>query len=276
MPAVLASTTPTAPMDLSMAHSTGAVYGPGVTSTPLATDTVLGSHPAISTAAAPVQVLTQTAPTGITCPSGPPPVPPAQQFANPIGHLGNPPRQLHATGALPADAAPLPTPAPAARIGFDAPPALATAHQAAPVSPPGGLVLREPPSESQGIAPGPLQAGQIMAPGPVAEGTEHSLQASESDAWSDADSVMAEPLSQTWHERSTQPGPVGEGVETNSDAWSDSASSEPGTLISGSQAMVRVPYCSGMYLLLGLLLLVAVVTIYTRAQSLKAAAQSSL
>lgn len=99
---------------------------------------------------------------------------------------------------------------------------------------PGGLV-----PGSQGIAPGPLQAGQTTTPGPVAEGQEEdSLLASDSDAWSDADSALAEPLSQAWHERSAQPGPVCEGVETNSDVWSDSASSDPGTPVSSGQAAV--------------------------------------
>ena len=316
VPAVAGSIMSAAPMDLSMAHSTGAVYGPGVTSTPLAATTALSSGPASITAAAPVQMLTQTAPSAATYRAGPPfPMPPAGQSDNPTGHLQSPMRQLQATDVLPSDAAQLPTPTQDARIDFGPSPVLATGLDAAPSSPPvapvgpriipvdptlstalsqrmcmpptpaetvssaasaaasfapasaglsgavftapdaanliltpggshpGGLVPGGLASGSQGIAPGPLQAGQTVVPGPAAEGIEHGLQASNSDAWSDADSVTAEPFTQTWHGHSTQPGPVCEGTETHSDAWSDSASSDPGTPISGSQAMVGVPYC---------------------------------
>ena len=252
VPPVLPSTMSAALMDRSLAQPTGAVYGPGVTSTPIATDAAISSHPAMSTAPAPA--LTQTAPTGITYTAGPPPMPPVEQLVDSTGHLGKPTRQLHGIGFVPADVAQLPMLTTAAGIGSVPSPVLPTGPQeAAPFSPPGGLVLSGLAPESQGIAPGPLQAGQTMPAGPVAEGTQHSLQASDSDAWSDADSVTTETLSEACHERSAQPGPVCEGIETNSDMWSDSASSDPGTPISGSQATVGVSYHSCMYPLLGLL-----------------------
>ena len=326
VPAVSGSIMSAAPMALSMAHSSGAVYGPGVTSTPLAATTGLNRNAASITAAAPMQnLIPQTAPSVATYRAGPPPVLSPGQFDNPPGHLQSPMRQLQATDTSPADVAQLPTPTHAAGIGFGPSPVLATGLEAAPFSPPvspagpriipvdptlsaalsqcvcvpstpaetassaasvaasaapasaelsgavftapyaanlvltpgrsipGGLLPGGLASGSLGIAPGPLQAGQTAVAGPVAEGTEHSLQALDLDTWSDADSVMAESLTQTWHRHSTQPGPVCEGAETHSDVWSDSASSDPGTPISGSQAMVGVPYCSCKCLLLRLL-----------------------
>lgn len=295
IPAVSTGTISAAPVDLSRtgAQAIGAVYGPGVTSMPLASGAPLSSHPAVSSTS---QGLTQTALPVATIIAGPAPVgAPAGQFGNPTEQLGNPTRQLQATG----------TPPEAAAVPFGPPPVLATGLQAAPFSPPvasggPGVVPTGPtlsatavpqvvglpatsaqtiaasfapvPAEPyggvfvapaaaylaytpggsttevpgalgpgpQGTAPGPLQAGQTMGPGPVAEGTEHSLQASDSDVWSDADSAMEEePLSQAGLES----GPVCEGIETNLDVWSDSASSEPGTPISGSQAVVSASSC---------------------------------
>ena len=317
VPAVSTSTMPAAPMDLSRTEvqSTGAVYGSGVTSTALATGTALGSHPALSSTTAPMQVLTETAPSVAAYTTGPP-VLSSAPLENATWYPGSPVRQLHAT---PADTAQLPMPTQAAGISFGPPPVLGTGQEAAPFSlpvasagpgviptgpkmaptalsqgvyvpptpaktassaasgassvasasaesgtvfaapdaanlvltpggsTPGGLVLGELASGSQGIAPGPLQAGQTWAPGPVAEGTEDVLQASDSNAWSDADSITAEALSETWHGRCTQPGPVCEGIETNSDVWSDSASSDPGTPLSGSQATVGVSYHSYLF-----------------------------
>lgn len=310
VPAASASTMPEASMDLSRTETqlTGAVYGPGVTSTALATGTTLSSHPAVSSTTAPMPVLTETAPSVAAYTAGPS-VPSTGFLQNPEWYSESPTRQLHATDVLPADAAQLPTPTQAAGVGFGPPPMLATGLGAAPFSPPvasagpgvipigptvaptaplygvcvppssaetvfsaasvapasaelsgtvftapdaanlvltpgestpRGLVLGGLAPGSQGIAPGPLQAGQTVAPGPVAEGTEHVLPASDLDAWSDADSVSAEPLSQTWHGRSSQPGPVCEGIETNSDVWSDSASSDPGPPLSDTQAKVGV------------------------------------
>ena len=59
----------------------------------------------------------------------------------------------------------------------------------------------------------PLQA---PLPGPVAEGQEGVA------AWSDSEPSVSD----AWHNQAFQPGPVCEGYETNSDAWSDSAASE--------------------------------------------------
>lgn len=286
-------------------QSTGEVYGPGVTSIPLAAE-ITASHPAVITTAAPVQVSAQTASTAATYPAGPP--------EQSVGHR-------HATGFLPAYAAQLPAPAEAvgapsvastvsltdltaAHAGplvqsggaasvpkastaatavassqsMYAPPVVAETASAQPMpaavfadvpasSPhpvnlvstqdglvqgaPGGLLsgtlhYQEVPGAlvpgSQDTTAGPLQAGQTMMPGPVAEGAEeeHGRLGSGSDAWSDADTDLAVPLSQAWHERSAQPGPVCEGVETNSDVWSDSASSDP---VSGSQAAVSLSSC---------------------------------
>ena len=299
IPAVSTGTMLATPVDLSRTEtqSTGAVYGPGVTST-LASGTPLSSHPAPSS---PSQGLTQTAPPAATIVAGPFPVgSPAGQFGNPTEQLGNPTRQL---GASPVDAGQLLTPPEAAGVPFG-PPHMAAGLQAATFSPhvategpllvptgptlsptalaqgvglpvtsaetigivasvtpvpatPSGSVFVAPDATNlvsplggstmgvpgalaagpQGTAPGPLQAGQTMAPGPVAEGTE--LQASDLDAWADADSAMEEeeePLSQAGLR--SESGPVCEGIETDSDVWSDSAASEPGTPISSSQAVV--------------------------------------
>ena len=229
-PAVSANTVYAAPMDMRRtdAQSTGAVYGPGVTSTPLAPDRTV-NHPAVSMTSAPVDIVTQAAPTIATYTAVAP--------APPTGHVVNPTAQMHATDVSPLYAAQLPSPVVSSQGGWSPSGGLGpvgvvpggSQYQGSP----GGLV---PGSQE---AAGPLQAGQTMTPGPVGEGTEPSLQASGSDSWSDGESVMADALPQTWQERSAQSGPVCEGVETNSDVWSDSASFDPGTPISSSQAVVR-------------------------------------
>lgn len=319
MPAVPASIS-TRDLTRTEAQSTGGVYGPGVTSNPLAAG-VTASNPKISTTAAPVQLSAQTAQTVATYNTGPP---------EPTM------RHWHANGSLPAYAAQLPAPeavgppsvapivsatdltadyvGPLVESGGAAPvPVASTAAATAIVSSqsmygspgvaenasaqpvqatgfagvftssihpanlvstqeglvpgapggllsgtvqyqevPGGLVLG-----SQDITAGPLQAGQTMTPGPVAEGAEEERGqlGTDSDAWSDADSALAEPLSQAWHKCSAKPGPVCEGVETNSDAWSDSASSDPGTPVSGNQAAVSISSCYSCQDLLLFLLL---------------------
>ena len=68
---------------------------------------------------------------------------------------------------------------------------------------------------------------------PEAEGHGSAALDSDSDAWTDADSDD----SPAGHEA----GPVCEGVETNSDAWSDSIASEPDSPVANSQAATTGP-----------------------------------
>ena len=240
-----------APMGMNAAHigmgrvtaqSSGAVYGPGVTSTPLAqpataiySDTTY-SHPVLNqtavfapmTAAGEIehqspQLVPQTEVVSSSAACPPPVLTTACALeATPI-----------APTVLSAGPAPMLTTSPGvAQSDGTAAMAAMSSATAAP-TPVWANTAQATGATISSINPG----GQAMVPGPVAEGVQSSSEASATDNWSDADSDMSVPY--RWHGTSAA-GPVCEGVETNSDVWSDSASSNPGSPLSASQPVASL------------------------------------
>ena len=224
------------------AQFSGAVYGPGVASTPLAqpttaitTDTTY-SHPVLAqsaTTVAPMTVpgdgfLPHTEAVSIAAVNASPMVTAGRALeaaAPTVLSTSLAPSMAMSTGAAQPDGTTAVAAVPVQAA--TAMPVWANTAQAT-----GASVASNP-----GINLGPLQEGQTLVPGPVAEGVQSRSEGSATDNWSDTDSDVA--ASQLWHGVSAA-GPVCEGVETNSDVWSDSASSDPGSPLSASQPVVSL------------------------------------
>ena len=230
------------------AASNGAVYGPGVTSRPLTGTASAAPHLAVpiaspQPAAAPQTVQPQAA---ADIPSsaaeqviiaGSVGVPAAPSVTAPLMRESN--KLLNATGvhgivpAIPLAVAQVP--GPNVSIPEKTQQGLITDET---VLKAGAHTVGDPTMNQvgEGSTPEALLEGtnEGTLAGPEAEGLHGSAALdSDSDAWTDADSDNS-PTGQ-------EPGPVCEGVETNSDAWSDSVASEPDSPVASSQAATTGP-----------------------------------
>ena len=246
LPIASTSTDESASMQVSgvtTAASKGAVYAPGVTSRPLAG----------SASAAPNQAVTIASPQPAAAPQ-------TVQPQAPAGIQGSAAEQVIIAGSVGVPAAPSVTSPPKRESNklrnatgvCDTVPAIPVAVAQVP-----GPSVSIPERTQQGLItdgtvlkdgaytvgdPTMTPVGEGRTPETLLEGPDedtladpetkglHSSAAldSDSDAWTDADS----------DDSPTDPeaGPVCEGVETNSDAWSDSIASEPDSPLANSQA----------------------------------------
>ena len=227
------------------AASNGVVYGPGVTSRPLASAapdqavTIPGPQPAPAPQAvqpkAPADIASSAAEQVIMAESVG--VPAAPSVTAPPMRESN--KLRNATGirdivpAIPVAVAQVP--GPSVSIPARAERGLITDGTVLKV---GADTIGDPimTPVGEGSTPEALLEGpdEGTLAGHEAEGLHGSAALdSDSDAWTDADSDD----SPTGHEA----GPVCEGVETNSDAWSDSIASEPDSPVANSQAATTGP-----------------------------------
>ena len=246
--------------------SSGAVYGPGVTSRPLTGSAQ--SHPSQATNSLPAAAASQVVPMHVQ--------PQAVSLVpSSAAALTATPVPAHSAGTASFSAAPLlpkapcvsysptrgntqlrgaapaqsvapaiPVPVPSSRAAV---PGVAasnhgddkTIHGDAGDVPGIGTVISGDAAMvpvGEGITPGRLQGGmQAGLRESKADETQPSsaIADTDSDVWSDADS---DDLESQAYPSDAVAGPVAEGMETNSDAWSDSLASEPDSPIAHSQA----------------------------------------
>ena len=230
------------------AASNGAVYGPGVTSRPLAgsasaaadqTVTIASPQPAAASQAgqpqAPADIQGSAAEQVIIAesvgvPAAPsmtaPPKRDSNKLRNATGVCGIVPAIPVAVAQVPGDSASIPERTQQGLITDGTVLKDAAFAVGDPTMTPMG----------KGSTPEALLEGtdEGNLAGPEAEGLHGSAALdSDSDAWTDADSDNS-PTAQ-------EAGPVCEGVETNSDAWSDSIASEPDSPVANSQAATTGP-----------------------------------
>jgi len=235
-------------ISVTTAASSGAVYGPGVTSRPLTSSASAAPHLAVTIAnpqpATAPQAIQPQAPAGIPSsateqviiaesvgvPAAPPVTSPPKRNSD---KLRNATGVCDTVPAIPVAVAQVP--GPSVSIPERTQQGLITDG---PVLKDGAYTVggQTMTSTGEGSTPEALLEGpdEGNLAGPEAEGLHSSAALdSDSDAWTDADSDDS-PTGQA-------AGPVCEGVETNSDAWSDSIASEPDSPVANSQIATTGP-----------------------------------